>query len=92
MTYNWNAKGKCRELRNFKMEINNIFLTYSYKISDAEKVPIIKNWLGREDLYFTQTLTKPEQEPCGPIEGVIEIFSKVQTIITKPFSAFSIVN
>ena len=41
-TFDLIAKGNYTEFRNFEMEVNNIFLTYSYNISNAEKVLIIK--------------------------------------------------
>ena len=35
-------------LKNFEMEVIDIFLVGYYDMNDAEKVPIIKNWLGRK--------------------------------------------
>ena len=32
------------------MEVTNIFLTRHYDMANVEKVPIIKNWLGKEEL------------------------------------------
>ena len=39
------AKDKCTVLKDFEMDVINI-LTRPYELTDAEKVPIIKNWLG----------------------------------------------
>ena len=46
-SFNWSAKYKYMELRNFKIEVMNIFLTRTCDRSDVEGVLIIKNWLGR---------------------------------------------
>ena len=55
-TFDWKAKDKNTELKNFEMEVTNIFLTNSYNISNAEKIPVTKNWL-----HF-RLLTDAEQE------------------------------
>ena len=41
--FDCNAIDKYTELKNFEMEVNNIFLIFSYNVSDLEKVPIMKN-------------------------------------------------
>ena len=61
------------ELRNFKMEIKNMFQNYS--ISQAERVPIIKNWLGRQGLQLLEALTQAEQEAQNT-EGLFETLSR----------------
>ena len=33
------------------MEVRNIFMTKNYDIAFAEKVSIIKNWLGKETVH-----------------------------------------
>ena len=48
--------------KNFKMEVRNIFMMQNYDIADVEKEPIIWNFLGREGLHFTESLTIEEQE------------------------------
>ena len=37
------CKGKYIELRNFKMEVTNIFLSRHYDIKEEERVSIIKH-------------------------------------------------
>ena len=51
-TFNWNAQEKCNKLLNFEMEVQNIFMTKSYDISDILRVSIIMNWLGCEGFHF----------------------------------------
>ena len=58
------AKDIYTELKNFEMEVMNIFMTNNYSLGDMEMTPIIKNWLSREDLQFVKTLMKTEQETC----------------------------
>ena len=41
----------------------------------ADRVSVIKNWLGRQSLQFLETLTQAEQEASRNIEGLFEILS-----------------
>ena len=50
-SFNWNAQDKYIELLNFEMEVMNILEIKAYELTDEEKVPVIKNWLGREGLH-----------------------------------------
>ena len=54
-TFNWEAEDKYNELKNFRLEVNNIFKSYS--MPQAEQIAIIKNRLGRKGLQFLETLT-----------------------------------
>ena len=47
-TFNWNTKDKYKELKNFRLEVYNVFK--SYDMPDIEKTKLIKNWLGRKGL------------------------------------------
>ena len=49
-------------LSNFEMEVTNIVKTKPYELTDEEKVPIIKNWLGKEGLQLLKTFTNEEKE------------------------------
>ena len=60
LTFNSNSTDKYTELRNFRLEVKNMF--QNYRISHAERVPIIKNWLGRQNPQLLESLTQPEQE------------------------------
>ena len=42
----------------------------SYNLSDVEKVPVVKNWLGREGLQFIQNLTNTKKEACKNATGM----------------------
>ena len=44
--FNWDMPGMYVKLLNFKLEVTNILENSAYEISDEEKVPVTKNWLG----------------------------------------------
>ena len=44
------------------MIVTNIFQTKAYHITDEEKVPVIKNWLGMDGLQLIKTLKGAEKE------------------------------
>ena len=73
--FNWNTKDKYIELKNVEMEVINIFLTEHCEINYTE-APIIRNWLGREELQFIQTLMTYKQEACEIIKGLFGTLSK----------------
>ena len=50
LSFNWNAQDKYTELLSFKMDVMHILQTKTDKLNEEEKVPIIRNWLGREGL------------------------------------------
>ena len=49
-TLNWKAPDRYLELLKCEMEVANILQTKAYDLNDEDKVPITKNWLGREGL------------------------------------------
>ena len=49
-SHNWNAPDKYVELLNFKNDVPNIFQMKTYELTEEEKVPIIKTWLGMEGI------------------------------------------
>ena len=46
LTFNWTAKNKYTDLKQFELKVSNMFLTKHYDINDAEKVPIKKTLAG----------------------------------------------
>ena len=52
---NWEVEDKYSKLKNFRLEVYNIIATYNKP--QAEQLPIVKNWLGRKDLHFIESLT-----------------------------------
>ena len=72
-TYNWNVQDKYRELKTFRLEVNNILLTYYTPQTD--KLVLVKHWLGRKGLQYLETLTTAEKETCNKQEGLFETLS-----------------
>ena len=71
--FNCKAEGKYNKLKNFKLEVNNVFTTYN--TSQTEQLAIIKNWLGRKGLQFIESLTQMEKERCNTTEGLFITFN-----------------
>ena len=57
------------------MEVMNILQARPYQLNDEQKVPTIKNWLGREGLQFTPTFTNYEREACKTAQGLFKTFN-----------------
>ena len=72
-TFNWEAPDKYSELKTFRLEVNNVLSTYN--IPEAEKLAVVKNWLGRKGLHYLETLTMAEREMCNTVEGLFEMLA-----------------
>ena len=73
-TFNWNAKDKYEELQNFKLEAS--YMLQNYNLGQTEKLSVIKNWLGRDDLQLIATLTQAEQVTCNNEMGLFDTLNK----------------
>ena len=73
LTFDLNTMNKYAELRNFRLWVKNMF--QNYKISQAERVPFIKNWLGRQDLQLLESLAQAEVEAHNTPEGIFEMLN-----------------
>ena len=69
LTFDWNAEDKYSELKTFRLEVNNVFSTYN--TLQADKLAVVKNWLGRKGLQYLETLTHVEKEMCNKLEGLL---------------------
>ena len=47
--FNWNVEDKYTELKNFEVEVTNIFITKHCNINGTERVPIMKKWWEGKD-------------------------------------------
>ena len=63
LKFDWNSTDKYIVLRNFWLEVKNMF--QNYRIRQTERDPIIKHWLGRQNLQLIESLTQTEQEACN---------------------------
>ena len=70
LTFDWNAEDKYSELKTFRLEVNNVLSTYN--TPQADKLALVKNWLGRKGLKYLETLTTTEKETCNTLEGLFE--------------------
>ena len=70
LTFNWNTEDKYSELKTFRLEVNNVLSTYN--TPQADKLALVKNWLGRKGLQYLETLTNAEKEICNALEGLFE--------------------
>ena len=52
----------------------NILETKAYELTDKEKVPVIKNWLGQEGLQCIEMFTNEDKE-CKTAKGLLPILS-----------------
>ena len=75
------------------MEVNNIFVTYSYNVCDVEKIPASKNCLGREGLLLHR-LSQGQKKKHAILLKVYLMFSEKKSSpnIIKPSSPSSIIN
>ena len=73
--FNWDAQDRYNELINFEMEVTDILEMRTYELTGAEKVPVIKDWLGQEDLQLIKTFTHDEKEKCRTAKGLLLVFS-----------------
>ena len=48
----------------------------NFNFSQAEKVSIIKNWLGSQGLELLETLTQTEHKACNDKEGLFRMINK----------------
>ena len=48
----------------------------TYELTIEDKVPIIKNWLGREGLQLINTFTNSDKETCKTAEGLISLLGE----------------
>ena len=72
-SFNWEVPDKYTELKTFKLEVNNVLSTYN--TPEAEKVAVVKNWLGRNGLHYLETLMPAEEEACKTVEGLLDMLA-----------------
>ena len=53
--FNWEAPDKYTKWKTFILEVRNVLSTYNAQ--QADKIAMVKNWLGRKRLHYIETLT-----------------------------------
>ena len=71
--FDWEAPDKYSELKTFRLEVNNALSTHN--MPEAEKLAVVKNWLGRKGHHYLETLTAEERETCNMLEGLFDILA-----------------
>ena len=66
-SFNWEADDKHSKLKNFRLEVNNIFA--SYNTPCAEQLAIVKKLIRQERPAIIESLTQTEKERCNTIEA-----------------------
>ena len=69
-TLDWEVPDKYTELKTFKLEVSNVLSTYG--MPEAEKLAVIKDWLGRKGLHYLETLMLAEKEACNMLDGLFD--------------------
>ena len=54
--FNWKAPDKYTEWKAFILEVRNLLATYNAQ--EADKIPMVKSWVGRKGLHYIETLTE----------------------------------
>ena len=43
----------------------------TYNAPEADKIAIVKNWLGRKGLHYIESLMGSKKEACNTLEGLV---------------------
>ena len=61
------------KVKTFEMAVTQIYSSTRHcDTNDTDKVPMIKNLLGRVGFQFTKTLTVAEQVSCKHVKGLFD--------------------
>ena len=63
-------------MMNQGMEVADVLQVESYNLSEEGKVPIIKNWVGREGLQSIQSPINTEKEACKSTTRLFDVLKK----------------
>ena len=72
-TFDWEAPDKYSELKTFRLGVNKVLSTHN--TPEAEKLAVVKNWLGRKGLHYLETLMMEESKTCNTLEGLFEMLA-----------------
>ena len=73
-TFNWDTEDKYYDLKNFRLQLYNVFK--SYDMQDMEKTAIIKNWLGRKGLQLLEMITQAKKGKCETSKGLFKTLNE----------------
>ena len=73
-TFDWEVPDKYTELKTFKLEVINVLST-TYNMPEAERLTVVKNWLGCKGLHYLETLMLAEEEACNMLESLLDMLA-----------------
>ena len=50
-------------------------MLFTYNAQEADKIAMVKNWLGREGLHYIETLMENKKEGCSTLEEFINMLA-----------------
>ena len=71
--FNWEAPDKYTEWKTFILEVRIVLSTYN--ANEADKIVMVKNWLGRKGLHYIETLMENKKETFSTLEGLVNILA-----------------
>ena len=71
--FNWDAANKYSKWKAFILEVKNVLSTYN--TPEHDKIAIVKNWLGRKGLNYTESITEAEKQTCNILQGLFDTLS-----------------
>ena len=72
--FNWEVADKYMEWKAFMLELRNMLSTYN--THEEEKIAMVKNWLGRKDLHYLESLMEGEKWVCDTLQGLIDTLAE----------------
>ena len=72
-TFDWEAPDKYTEWKAFILEVKYVLSTYNAQ--EADKIAMVKNWLGRRGLNYIESLMNNENEACNTLEGLFDMLA-----------------
>ena len=70
LQFNWDATDKYSEWKAFMLEVKNVLSTYN--TPEHDKIAIVKNWLGRKELHYIESITEVEKQVCNTLQGLFD--------------------
>ena len=72
-TFDWEATDKYTEWNAFILEVRNVLSTYNAQ--EADKIAMVKNWLGRRGLHYIESPMNNKKEACNTLEGLFDMLA-----------------
>ena len=58
------------EWKAFILEVRNVLSFYNAQ--EQDKIAMVKNWLGRKELHYLESLTEAEKHACNTLQGLFD--------------------